>query len=54
LPRGLSFIVRHIIGHLDDMIMTGHMGLPALEFYVFAPADIIHCISPSFRDYNFK
>ena len=47
-------IIRHLISQLDDMMMTGHTGLPALELYVFASADIIHCISHSFKDYNLK
>jgi hypothetical protein len=48
------FIIRHLISQLDDMMMTDHMGLPALELYVFASAYIIHCISHSFKDYNLK
>ena len=54
LSRGSSFLIRHLISQLDDVIMTGHMGLAALELYVFAPDDIIHCISHSFKAYNFK
>jgi hypothetical protein len=46
-------LIRHLISQLDD-IMTGRRVLPVLELYVFAPADIIHCISDFFKDCNFK